>query len=68
MSDIPSMLREIGRRRRTEGQMVVVRRELQKRQRRAQTRHKTGHKTGQVLNALGYLIVVAAAVIVILSL
>ena len=64
MSEIPEMLREIGRRRRTEGQMVIVRRELQKRQRRAQMRHRTG----QVLNALGYLIVVAAVVIVILSL
>ena len=64
MPDIPSMLREIGRRRRTEGQTVIVRRELQKRQRRAQTRQRTG----QVLNALGYLIVVAAVVIVLLSL
>ena len=64
MNEIPDMLREIGRRRRTEGQMVIVRRELQKRQRRAQMRDRTG----QVLNALGYLIVVAAVVIVILSL
>ena len=46
---IPDMLREIGRSRRTEGQMVIVRRELQKRQRRALLRHRTG----QVLNALG---------------
>lgn len=64
MSEIPSMLREIGRRRRTEGQMVIVRRELRKRQRRAQVRQRATH----LLNALGYLIVVAAVVIVLLSL
>jgi len=61
---IPDMLREIGRSRRTEGQMVIVRRELHKRQRRAQMRQRIG----QVLNALGYLIVAAAAVVVLLSL
>ena len=64
MSEITEMLREIGRRRRTEGQMVIVRRELRKRQRRAQARQRATH----LLNALGYLIVVAAVVIVLLSL
>jgi len=59
---IPDMLREIGRSRRTEGQMV--RRELHKRQRRAQMRQRATH----LLNALGYLIVVAAVVVVLLSL
>ena len=61
---IPDMLREIGRSRRTEGQMVIVRRELRKRQRRAQMRQRATH----LLSALGYAIVVLAVVVVLLSL
>ena len=64
MSDIETMLREIGCKRRTEGQMIIVRRELVRRQRRNERIRQGRH----LLNAIGYLIVTVAVVIVLLSL
>ena len=48
----------------TDARFRILRRDLRRAQRRAQVRQKAG----QVLSTLGYLIVVAAVVIVLLSL